>query len=538
MERIIKKKYVSLVLVLLLVVLYIVLYKIYMPRVNAFGCFDDCNNFMGGYFLLHGKRLFSEIFFNHNPIMAYISWIVQFVTHPQNLYELILRHRQALFLFGFFFNTLLIIRFGVPAFGFVIFYELTKFYLFGDRFLAETFIVYPLVYLVGLAWLKFQNKKIVALDYIASGVFVWFVVFMREPYVPVVLLLFLYLLWNKIGSKNWLHQNKNSILAFTIFFILSIFTIFLHDIAEFFFNVVTVNLGLASGETKDMGIVGLLKIFLYPINLFFGGERGYFRYIMLSLNVLFLASSIIMVWKKQWKAVIFFWVILGFLSIRYIEPGKAFYSAFHLLCWYGVFLFASFMMLEYIHKINKKLSILFTFLYSCALLFYIISPSSFFHNKPDPHYELITNYGIPMQVGRVVNIISTSKDTLFVDGFDDIIYWQSQRVSSYKYSWYTSLMPEYKKYTDARIEMFRKSPPDFYYGSCPKEKNSKYLLPDFIKDKYIRLYSDKKPSCLWVKRAKVASINSQQWVKAEMNLYYLPKEVFAPTELEGYTQPI
>src|SRR5689334_18076619 len=29
-----------------LIALYMFLYKVYIPRVNAFGCFDDCFNFM------------------------------------------------------------------------------------------------------------------------------------------------------------------------------------------------------------------------------------------------------------------------------------------------------------------------------------------------------------------------------------------------------------------------------------------------------------------------------------------------------------
>src|SRR4030067_2879999 len=99
-----------------LLAFYAFLYKIYMPRVNAFGCFDDCNNFVAGYFLLKGKALFSQIFFNHNPLMAYLSMFVQLFTNPQNIYELILRHRQFLLLFGLFFNLLLIGRFGLAAF--------------------------------------------------------------------------------------------------------------------------------------------------------------------------------------------------------------------------------------------------------------------------------------------------------------------------------------------------------------------------------------------------------------------------------------
>ncbi len=511
MKKIIKKRGGLILALFILACFYIVLYKIYMPRINAFGCFDDCNNFMGGYFLLHGKRLFSEIFFNHNPLMAYLSFLVQLVTHPQNLYELILRHRQALLLFSFLCNLILLIRFGPPALAFALFYELTKFYLFGDRFLAEAFIVYPLVYLVGLVLFKLKNKQITLLDYLASGVLVWFIVFMREPYVPAALLVFMYLLWNK---KNV----QKSIISLGIFIVLSLTTILLHDLKEFYFNVVTVNLVLVSSGPY-------LKIFSYPIQIFFGGEWGYFRYLLVSFNTLFVISSLYLLSKKQWKVVFFTWVILGLANVRYVEPGKAFYSAFHLLCWYGIFLFISFTFVSYIHQYSKKVSSILMLGYLGILLFHIFSPLSFLQSKPDPHLELITNYGGPIQVGIVINSLSTPANTLFLDGFDDIIYWQAQRVSPYKYSWYTSLMPNYQKYTDERITMFRKSPPDFYYGSCPKEIYSIKLLPDFIKNDYVRLYSDNKPTCLWIKKTKLSSISAQQWTKAKENYYYLPNMV-------------
>src|SRR3989344_1861502 len=148
-----------LILLFLLIPLYVILYKIYIPRVNAFGCFDDCFNYLGGYFIANGKHIYSNFFFNHQPIPAFLSYIIQTVTHPINIFDLVLRHRQALMLFGLLFNALLIIRFRLPAFLFVIIFELSKFYVFGDRFLAEGIIVYPIVYLTGVVLLKLSNEK-------------------------------------------------------------------------------------------------------------------------------------------------------------------------------------------------------------------------------------------------------------------------------------------------------------------------------------------------------------------------------------------
>ena len=516
----IKKNYLIFFLVFLLLVLYIYLYKIYMPRINAFGCFDDCGNFLGGYFFLHGKRLYSEIFFNHNPLMVYISWIIQLITSPDNLYELILRHRQSLLLFSFLFNLGLFIRFGITAIAFALFFELTKFYLFGDRFLAESFIVYPLAYLAGLFSLKFYKKALYLFDYVLAGIFVWFIIFMREPYVPAAILLFIYLLWNK-------KKKANSIIALGIFLTLSFFTLALHDINEYFFNVVTTNFEVtfaSEAQSIDFRGLGILKIFFYPITVLFLGEWGYFRFILVSLNSLFLVSVIFLLLKKQWKFVFLLVILLGVLNIRYVEPGLTYYGAFHLLCWYGVFIFMSFMILAQIIVMNKRFFYFITFLYSCLLIFHISSPLSFLNSKPNPHDELITNYGIQLQVGNVINILSNPDDKLFLDGFDDIIYWQAKRFSDYKYSMYTAHMPYYEKYASERIRMFKENPPNFYYGSCPKEKNPQRILPKSFRNDYIRLYDNGKPSCLWVRKTKLKSISETQWRKARENYYTLEKE--------------
>src|SRR3989344_9397687 len=84
----------------MLLVLYMFLYQLYIPRIAAFGCFDDCFNYMGGYFILNGKQLYSQIFFNHQPLMAYISYLIQLFTQPTNIFELLLRHRQFVLLFS------------------------------------------------------------------------------------------------------------------------------------------------------------------------------------------------------------------------------------------------------------------------------------------------------------------------------------------------------------------------------------------------------------------------------------------------------
>src|SRR3989304_10299454 len=329
-----------LILLLLLLPLYAILYKIYIPRVNAFGCFDDCNNFMGGYFLLQGKAMFSEFFFNHQPFAGFISYFIQAVTHPQNVFELILRHRQFVLAFSFIMNAILIWRFRLPAFLFVLLYEPAKFYLFGDRFLAEGIIVYPLVYLTGLVLQKLTKGKLFTIDYLLFPAAVWFVIFMREPYVPLTLALFAVILFAKKIART-------QILSLAPFIALSTFTLLSFNIPEYFFNVVTVNYTavLPSDIKAEMFGNRFIQAFFYPIYIFFYGHWNILRQLLILIDVVFLTSIFFLIRKKVYSLVVAILVILGLANIRVILPGTMFYEAFHMLVWFALFIFITSMLI-------------------------------------------------------------------------------------------------------------------------------------------------------------------------------------------------
>lgn len=496
-----------------LVFFYVALYKVLIPRITAFGCMDDCNNFLGGYFLLHGKQLFSQIFFNHAPFMAPISEFVFWATKPQNLFEIVLRHRQFVMLFGLVSEVLLIIRFGPIALPFALFYELTKFYIGGDRFLAEGLIVYPMTYLLGIAFEKFYKKNLLAVDYFTAALSLWFILFIREPYTLAAAFLFGIILWNK---KYW----KIKRLALLLLAALSFLTLFSYNVSEFFYNVVYVNQTTLAAENADTGFLGIqiYRSFVYPILIFFQGSWNFFRYIELGLSALFLFVTGVFLWKKEWKWVVLLWITLGLANIRFVLPGQQYYGAFHLLPWYAMTICMTLFMSKGIGK--KWVSSVVVAGLTLLLMYVAWSKGSYLHDKIDEHTEFITNYGNVLQVGNVVASLSSPKDTLFLDGSDDAIYLVSKRYSLYPYSWYTSLMPQYKKYTDARTKMFATNPPDFYYIAC-SAKTTIATLPKIIQTDYARLYNLDHPSCLWVKKSKLPEISDAMWQKAGEQLYYL-----------------
>lgn len=505
---------------ILLIPFYYVLYKLYIPRITAFGCFDDCFNYLGGYFIANGKHIYSDFFFNHQPIPAIISYFVQTATHPINIFELILRHRQFLLLFGFLFNALFIIRFKYVALPFILAFELSKFYVFGDRFLAEGLVVYPLVYLFGLALLKLNKQKLLALDYLLSAIFSWFVIFSREPYIPLALLLFPIIIWRKFERIK-----KVAIGVFVLLFGLTL--LYIGDLKEYFFNIVTFNLEAVLPRDINVSMFGPkpFHIFFYPLYIFFYGSWNIVRQFLVGINVLFIAYFLALIKNKSYKLALFIPLILGLANLRVIIPGTLFYESFHMIIWYAIFLFTtSFLIFNYSKNTTIKLVSLGIFF---LLLFSFVTSKSYFSNdKVDEHTEFFTNYGPILHAGETIKALSSPRDTLFLDRSDDLIYWQAKRLSSYKYVWYTSQMNSFPKYTDERLRMFKTNPPDFYkeFGTCPKKVTpTDASLPSFVRDQYIRLYSNNEPSCLFVRKDKLKEISDSQWKKAEEFLYSLPK---------------
>lgn len=506
-----KKK---LILTLLLAFLFLFIFRAYYQRIGAFGCFDDCFNIVAGYFITKGKILYSEIFFNHQPLMAYISAILQNLFAPDTLYKLIFYHRAFVLFFSLIIDIILIFRFRWIGVGFVLLYESTKFYVFGDRFLAESLIVYPLVYLVSLSWYKLKKKDVFPIEYFIVAIFSWFVIFMREPFIPLVLVLSFVIVFNNPLSRV-------KLAAILLFVLLSIATLGILPFRDFFFNVVTVN-SQVEVKPEALTVINLLRMLAYPFDIFVSGENTLFRQILIGIDIIFVIAIFLTLKRGQIKAVLFILAILGLANIRAVPPGSVFYEAFHMTPWYGMFIMVTLLLLSDITNLQKRLAKLLILTLAIQFIYSVFSPQSFLREKINKDEEFTINYGHYFVQGEVIRTLADKEDSLFVDGFDELIHWTANLPSSYPYSWYTSVMPYFDKYRDAREEMFKNSPPDFYYGSCPNDKNAQRLLPKEAESNYVRLYFAGRPTCLHVYKTKLGKIPKEKWNEIKKYEFYLP----------------
>lgn len=504
---------------------FYLLYKIYNQQFSAFGCFDECFNYTAGYFMLKGRHLYENIFFNHQPLMAYISYYIQKFFHPESIYHLVLYHRMFVLLFSFIFDIILVFRFRLVGIGFLLFYEITKFYFMGSLFLGESLVVQPLVYMLGVVILKFNKNKIYPIDIIISGVFTWFVVFTREPYIFSALFLYGLILWNR--------QILNvKFVSFFIFIILCLFIILSLNMNNYIYQVVVRNFyGIFKAEMQSNSIFGLgiFRIFFYPVFIFIDGRATFLRNILYGLSLVFLLS-ILFSFMKTRKFVTVFLVLLtlGISNMRMTPPGYMYYEAFHMLPWYGLFVASVFFFLHELYR-NKKLQFLgyfLTLLLAITYIYAIVFPQSIFQQNIDREKQFFSNFNQYYIFGEAVRLLSSKNNTVFVDGGNDLVYWQTKLDSSYRFSIYSGPGTDKDIFGRARIDMFQNNPPDFYYYYLCSGK--KYGFPELIKfqkNNYVAINYLDKP-CLYVKRSIFTSISQSSWEKLNVLRFYPSSDSF------------
>jgi len=403
-------------------------------------------------------------------------------------------------------DVLLICRFRWKAVGFVLFFETFKYYFFGNLFLAESLIVLPLVYLLGIV-LEGVDKKIIKFsDLILGSVFAWFIIFMREPFVPLAVLLFVFLFFFKSSRRNRL-------LSLILFFLLSSVTIFSVNLRDYFFQVITINSNtIVASDVKQNQLIGFggINAFFYPFTLFVNKTLNFTHVVFLYLSANVILVGTYLVYKRKFLfqlAVIF--ITLGLANIRFVSPGTQFYAGFHMLPWFGLFCFSLGFLLEKLFILRKKPAIIIS---GCLILFFaglIFMPNFYIHLKINKETDFTTNYGNYYSIGQAIKLSASPKDTVFVDGYDTLVYWQADLPSAYKYSLYIPVMQYFQLYSKERENMFNNHLPTFYFIDCGKAGKTN-ALPDKILKHYSQLIFNNKTRCLYVQKNKINSLSAEQ----------------------------
>lgn len=494
----------SVAVVCYLFVFSVVSFRLY-ERIGAFGCGDECINYTAGYFLTTGKSLYSQIFFNHQPVLAYASAWILGAMHPSDIYHLVLYHRWFVVFYSLCMGIVLIWRFRLRAVLFLLAYESTKYYWYGYQFIGEAFIVYPLVYMCGLTWESFANRNITKTDAFLTATFGSLVFWIREPYVPLAMCMCV--------TIFWLHRRipyiKQAGLVLLFFIMVPLFML---PRDAYVNQVIVANIPAvrSTGGTVSHWSQLMTAVF-YPALVYVTGVWSYLRLLELWIGMFFWIG--LSIWLYEYKKSMQVLMYIGFLALaglRVVIPGTMYFEAFHMLPWYVLFIWLTVLFITSLHQVKIRNVLIGLFI--VFVLWAGFSPKSFMWEQVNRQSEFESQYAKYSQYAQAIRIVSHAKQTLFLDEWDDIIYWESQRTSSYPLSLYIPVTGVIPQYRTMRAGMFEKAPPDMYYR-CPGARTTATALPTGIRAQYVQLQSMGSPGCLYVKSSLVREMTQHQWQK-------------------------
>jgi hypothetical protein len=384
-----------------------------------------------------------------------------------------------------------------------------KFYIFGDRFLAEGIIVYPMMYLTLLILYRFLGKIVRRWEYILAALCSWFIFWMREPFIPWSGVAFLILLLLAYKEKK---QRKHIFIAVIVFSLLHLITIMIFPIREYIFNVFTTNMQFEV-SVQPWAVLTITQILFYPVFVVFHGMGNLFQNTRYILSIIFFVEvGYEIFWKKRHVAVAAVFFLLALANLRVVPVGTIYYEAFHMIPWYGIFIGITAVFIGDMWEDIKtrKISTLAIGIVVVTIVYGLFSSRSFIQDRVDTQLEFTTNYANYFAKGQVIKLLAKPGDTMFVEMWEDPIYFVAGVPTAYNYSWYTSIMPFFPKYQIAREEMFQHNAPTFYVGACRDGEIDSFALSLKDKDNYIQLLNSGRPSCVYIMKNIIKRISTDQ----------------------------
>ena len=475
----------------------VLIIRSYLQKTFAFHFVDEEDNFILGRFVQQGDKIYKDLFSHHQPLAYLISALIQQLTNPSSVFLLIKRHREFIVAWSTLWSILLIWRFGLSMAPLVLVLELTKIFLLGNLFLAESLSLYPLVYITSL-WFKKLLKK----EAFFLGLNIGIVAMLLSPLWP-LLVIFTCGWFFKVPRKAflWLTGGILSIVLLTLPFI---------SLPEYFLYSWYTNYRYYIPITvKENQVTLLLESFFAPIQTLINFSINTPTiWIFKVLSVGWLVGILYLLKERRWALAFWLFLFPGLANLRFVAPGQEEYSGFHLLPWFGVII-ASLWSLEkdLLTSRSKKIFGLSFCVLLIGVTFWKTLP---IHLKPsDQATDFYVHYSTPIDIGSAIQAMKADGDTLMVVPDEWLVYWQSgvknASVMVNFYAW----MNQVPYLRNSAHELFAKTPPTFLYLNRPGTGFEQY------QNLYQEAIKDGANTRLFILKAKVNHLTAQQKKRLE-----------------------
>lgn len=489
-------------LIFLTIILLIIVGFSQKMQALSFPFVDEQDNFAIGKYLLKEEIIYEDIITNHQPLTYILSAAVQKIRPSNTTFSLLVNHRMALFFWTSIWALVLVWYFGLGGFLAVIIFELTKSDMFGNLFLAESMVAYPLLFITGIF---LQNTHLEKLTLIILGISFTVVLFTLSPIWPALLLLMLLLIY-KLKNQP---QKKFIYIALGIL-IVTLFVAKFSSISGYIQQTIFINLTYTipqyhDGTYKESWVATIFKSFITPV-FSFTKDATSVIWIIRVLTLMLVVNIVLLIRKDKKKLALTVLFLLGLSNIRFIYPGDNPYNSFHLIPWYSLFIFVTVMLAIKQKKIVNVALIVIVLMISLRY-----GVNNLFVKK-DMQIEYTTNYSTHTDIGQIIGIMKNSKDTLFVSPNAWLVYWQSDVSHLPKLYGYYTWMSGIPRFHTKITESFEKNPPTFFYcENCKGLDLGKYL------SKYQEIKRNGMNANLFVINEKIKGLTDAQ--KEQLKFY-------------------
>ncbi len=510
------------------VAFFILQFYFFRQHTQAFYFGDESEHLVPGWMMAkYGKKLYIDISTNHQPIPIFVSYVFIKTVHFENLFMLVERARQLMFVFSFFAALFFVILFGFIGLVAVVLVEIIKFYFLGYHFLAESLVVYPIMIITGLILKNYFehnktiiNKKRLDLENILFGFLVFFSAFSLLVLLPfLTICTFVYLFHQKRRSKiiTLLAIFMPTYMLFSLINVKAWFVETIYYVLKYFIPY----------ESQTSTFTGKVSILLYPFKSFLHLDSIVSRYIAI-LMLFALFSSIILIRKKKSAAfvLLFMYMMLVSLNLRIPKIDVAFYEAFHILPFVGgltltTLFFVKYAFSELKYRSYKYYSLIVLFLIA-ALLF---SSTKWWREKTDKNTDHYVQYSELETVSYVLSKLKLQGDTLWVSPLDGMVNIISDIPLADRQNAHLPWAYRSPVLRNEFQNMIQHNPPTFILFYNPNDEYYLYMQP-YLENEYTNFVKkDGKPTSLYIINSRISKRSSKQWKDAQDRDFIIPEKV-------------
>jgi hypothetical protein len=464
----------------LLLFLLILGFKPVMEKYSqSFKFVDEAEHMVMGWLMGKGYSLYTDFPNNHQPISYFASSLVHQTDDVNNVFMLVRRHRQAIFVWSVLWWLLLLGRFGIRLFIPLVIFENIKYYLLGNLFLAESIVVYPLFFLAASLLVK-KKQTTTSFDHYSYGLLTAFSQLTLLPMAPALLAL----------NGLWLWQFRGKGLRWYVFGILTML------IAVFWWiNPVDYLMEVRNGLLYSLpGLspinqpVDYLKLIGLPI-LFLPFYQQIMGQVVILMLWWWLVALTVSLYQKRLKTVLYtaaFLVVWLVTNMREVEANLFFYRGFHIVPWFLMGLGLGFIAYSKVLSTLSKRWFLGINFITAVLLVMILSYKDLpWYTSIDPDTDHYIQYTPLHEVAQLINTYKEPGDRLIVMPNASWLYYMTDLLPADTnmftyYDWQVQVPNNRTKL----ITTMEENPPTFIVydddGSSYNPMMNEYLKAQFI----------------------------------------------------------